>query len=455
MHVSAERSLRFCIKRHILEDGNLACKAVLRVLDVASADHNGSTRTAFESIGAHYTGADLECGANVDVVMPSPARLPFDDGSFDVVCSLQTFEQAPEFWRLFQDMVRVCRTGGVLIVIAPSAGAEHRYPVDCYRFLPDSFAALAPRTGTVLVDTWRDERGPFHDLVGVFRHVVAPAVIRIEADLSRWHALEGGGQNHAPATTIEAVERRSGEEPVERFLARMHKLLKPRRYMEIGVWQGASLRLAQCPALGIDPSPEITEPLPRTHVLHALTSDEFFFRDDAGDRLGLFDLAYIDGLHAIEYVLQDFMNVERFATASTVIAIDDIFPNHPVQAQRIRDSNHWTGDVWKILHILRQHRPDLLLMPINTEPTGTLLVFGADPQNRVLWNVYDYLMALEMRDADPPAAVLERHGAFSPNDRLVRKVLEVVRLARSSRLNLDSLRQAIDHALPRCIVNEA
>ena len=40
-----------------------------------------------------------------------------------------------------------------------------------------------------------------------------------------------------------------------------------------------------------------------------------------------------------------------------VILVDDIFPNHPVQARRDRSSRHWTGDVWKFVSVLKSARP--------------------------------------------------------------------------------------------------
>ena len=52
---------------------------------------------------------------------------------------------------------------GVLFMIAQSAGPIHRYPVDCYRFYPDAYQALADWSGLRLEDCWMDERGPWRD----------------------------------------------------------------------------------------------------------------------------------------------------------------------------------------------------------------------------------------------------------------------------------------------------
>ncbi len=71
--------------------------------------------------------------------------------------------------------MRVLRPDGLIFLIAPSAGPIHRYPVDCYRFYPDAFSALAKHAGGVLVESWLDERGPWRDLVGVFCRAEAPS----------------------------------------------------------------------------------------------------------------------------------------------------------------------------------------------------------------------------------------------------------------------------------------
>lgn len=75
-----------------------------------------------------------------------------------------------------RDFVRsgFARHEGYLFLIAPSSGPIHAYPVDCYRFHPDGFRALAKHSGCRLIELWNGDRGPGNDLVGVFRHAEAP-----------------------------------------------------------------------------------------------------------------------------------------------------------------------------------------------------------------------------------------------------------------------------------------
>ena len=42
------------------------------------------------------------------------------------------------------------------------------------------------------------------------------------------------------------------------LLSELHRVLEPRSYLEVGVRHGKSLELASCPAVGVDPVPELT-----------------------------------------------------------------------------------------------------------------------------------------------------------------------------------------------------
>jgi SAM-dependent methyltransferase len=159
MHASSMENMRDLRDRF--------CSGPMRVLDIGSADvAGGCYRDLFSGPGCEYLGADLARAPNVDVVLASPYELPFEAGSFDLVISGQTLEHVPQFWRSFAEMARVSRS--LVFLIVPSAGPIHRYPVDCYRFLPDSMQALAEFAGWNLVESYVDEREPWRDLVGVF-----------------------------------------------------------------------------------------------------------------------------------------------------------------------------------------------------------------------------------------------------------------------------------------------
>jgi SAM-dependent methyltransferase len=76
----------------------------------------------------------------------------------DVVVSGQTFEHIDFFWMSAFEIGRVLKPGGIAAIIAPSSGAEHRYPLDCWRYYPDGLAALARYVGFTVLEVGTDWR---------------------------------------------------------------------------------------------------------------------------------------------------------------------------------------------------------------------------------------------------------------------------------------------------------
>jgi hypothetical protein len=227
-------------------------------------------------------------------------------------------------------------------------------------------------------------------------------------------------------------ERTQGDRPYLEVLAELHRALAPKFYLEIGVRRGRSLRLAQCPAVGVDPAPEITLSLPADARVLTQTSDDFFATLPRHPLPQAPDMAFIDGMHWFEFALRDFINIERLATATTLIVIDDVFPVHPAQAERERRTRVWTGDIWKLHRCLSELRPDLLLLALDTSPTGLLLVAGLDSDNRVLSDRYDALVERAGHDQPAPPSVLRREGARSTRDPAAQRLTAALRACREA-----------------------
>ena len=116
----------------------------LLILDLGSFDVNGSYRGAFDVAPWTYRGVDMAAGKNVDIVLQDPYHWrEIRSSSAAVVISGQAFEHIEFFWLTMLEIARILKPGGLCCLIAPSGGPEHRYPVDCWRFYPDGFVALA------------------------------------------------------------------------------------------------------------------------------------------------------------------------------------------------------------------------------------------------------------------------------------------------------------------------
>ena len=153
----------------------------LIIVDIGSQDVNGSLRTV-APLGNDYIGVDFVNAKGVDVVINDPYSMPRQSDSVDVVVSSSCFEHSEFFWLLFNEALRILKPKGLLYLNAPSNGAFHRYPVDCWRFYPDSGLALqnwGKRSGynCALLESFvgvRDEYN-WNDLVAVFVKDVAYA----------------------------------------------------------------------------------------------------------------------------------------------------------------------------------------------------------------------------------------------------------------------------------------
>lgn len=204
------------------------------------------------------------------------------------------------------------------------------------------------------------------------------------------------------------------------FLAALHELLKPKTYLEIGVQHGLSLRLASCEAIGVDPSPNVQVPLGPNATVIQETSDVFWTRTEAQALAGRLDLAFIDGMHLVEFALRDFRGVEALAHPGTVAVFDDVLPRNYGEAARQQCPGDWTGDVWKIADILALFRPDLRCILVDTWPTGVLVVTGMSPESTTLHCRYDEIVGQFVYD-DPqtvPIRVLRREHAVSAEQAL-------------------------------------
>jgi hypothetical protein len=212
------------------------------------------------------------------------------------------------------------------------------------------------------------------------------------------------------------------------LLEGLHKKTRPRTYLEIGIRTGRSMVLSRCRSIGVDPMFKIDNPIYCDVQLIKATSDDFF----AGDApLAHFDgvpvdLAFIDGMHLSEFALRDFINIEPFMADTGVVVLDDVLPRNGLEAARDRKTEPWTGDVYKVVDILRRRRLDLVVLLVNTAPTGTAVVVGVDPASTVLKDGYaeeePYLLRPDPQT--PPQEYMDRSIAVEPDVLLESRVWE-------------------------------
>ena len=94
-----------------------------------------------------------------------------------------------------------------------------------------------------------------------------------------------------------------------------------------------------------------------------------------------------------------------------------MLPRKVVQAARYRVSASWTGDVYKAGLALRELCPEVIVLEIDTEPTGVVLVLAPNAErDGVLPGYDDWLEAAVSQDPqDVPDEILTRSRAKNPH----------------------------------------
>ncbi len=168
----------------------------------------------------------------------------------------------------------------------------------------------------------------------------------------------------------------------------IHDAMCPGTYLEIGVRAGASLRAAhrETSCIGVDPAPQLREALGPNVRIFEMTSERFFNEVSLREiwNQGHVDVAFIDGLHLFEQALRDFINLERYTSPQSIIMVHDCIPLNGVTSSRMRTTQFYSGDTWKLVPALTQWRPDLRMKIIAAPPTGLCLIGNCDSASTVL-----------------------------------------------------------------------
>jgi hypothetical protein len=191
---------------------------------------------------------------------------------------------------------------------------------------------------------------------------------------------------------ITAVPDHGGDWYIE-VIRKLHRILQPATYLEIGTLNGETLELAHCKSIAVDPAFELDRNVlvgkPVCHFFQT-TSEEFFATHNPSAYLGAsIELAFLDGLHHYEVLLNDFFQTEKHCKPDSVVLLHDCIPTDLHVARRDRSdlsqaalSQHadwWAGDVWKTLMLLRTLRPDLRICAFDAPPTGLVAITNLNP----------------------------------------------------------------------------
>lgn len=115
---------------------------------VAGQEQQANLRPIFP--GKTYVGCDMRAGPGVDRI-EDLGRLKLDDNVAGTIICVDTLEHVFEVRKAVDEMLRVLRPGGLILVSVPLDFRIHDYPDDYWRLTPSCVARLmAPLAATVI-----------------------------------------------------------------------------------------------------------------------------------------------------------------------------------------------------------------------------------------------------------------------------------------------------------------
>jgi SAM-dependent methyltransferase len=136
--------------------------------------------------GKPYLGVDVRPGPGVDHVA-SVEELPFADGTVGTILALNTFEHVARFWRGFEEIRRVLRPDGALLVSCPFYFHIHHHPRDYWRFTPEALEFLLEDYPTRITGWQGPAAKPLHVWALAFRAAQAVSA----EEFARYRELMG------------------------------------------------------------------------------------------------------------------------------------------------------------------------------------------------------------------------------------------------------------------------
>lgn len=183
--------------------------------------------------GKSYVGLDARPGPGVDCV-GDVEDLPQVSESVGTVIAMSTFEHVRHFWRGFDEIGRVLRPDGALIVSCPFYFRVHNYPSDYWRFTPQGLEVLLEEYPSRILGWHGPTRRPTNVWAVAFREDHAPVTAR---EFNRYRAL------------LDRYTRRPPR-PVRTLRYRLGRALFGRRpfepYLEQDCWQ------TECQTMALD-----------------------------------------------------------------------------------------------------------------------------------------------------------------------------------------------------------
>ncbi len=107
-------------------------------------------------IQAHWDTIDIDSDKtkiSKQIISKYEYDYPIENETFDIVFSAQVMEHVKNIWKWMDELKRITKPGGLIIIIAPTSWPYHTAPevVDCWRIYPDGMKALMEEKGLEII----------------------------------------------------------------------------------------------------------------------------------------------------------------------------------------------------------------------------------------------------------------------------------------------------------------
>ena len=133
---------------------------------VAGQESIGDLRTLFG--GKTYVGTDMRVGPGVDCV-EDVEHLGMADASVGTVVAMSVLEHVRHFWRGLDEIRRVLRPDGALLLACPFHFRVHAFPSDYWRFTVEALKLMLASYPSKVVGYHGSPRRPAHVWALAFR----------------------------------------------------------------------------------------------------------------------------------------------------------------------------------------------------------------------------------------------------------------------------------------------
>ncbi|HBK89356.1 MAG TPA: methyltransferase domain-containing protein [Cyclobacteriaceae bacterium] len=140
-----------------------------KVLEIGAAGFPSEYAKCVSTQGIAWHTLDIGSDFNnfshqnpLHLMSPHEYHYPIADNTFDIVLAGNVIEHVKEIWTWMNELARITKPGGKVIIICPVSWVFHEAPVDCWRIYPDGMRALMTHAGLeILVSEFETLEPPY------------------------------------------------------------------------------------------------------------------------------------------------------------------------------------------------------------------------------------------------------------------------------------------------------